>query len=146
MENVIQFMANYDGWVSIKKLKVDEKTDPRTIMEFLASLGTGIDSKIESNLRAIVDLGRVDAAIAEIQSGKGEGQIAEIIAQVNGRKVGSVIKELCEKPELQKNEQKELIGFCKVYAMKKALKEAGLMVDYTGVAIPGMKRLMKKKA
>jgi hypothetical protein len=29
--------------------------------------------------------------------------------------------------------------------MRKALTEAGLMVDYSGIAIPGMKRLQKKK-
>jgi len=144
MDETIQFIANYGSWKAIKKLKIEAATDERTVMEFLASLGTGIDRKIEENLRKIVDLERVDAAVAEIQ-GKGREAIAEIIADVSGRKVNSVINEICAKPELQKNEQKELIGFCKVYAMRKALKEAGLQVDYSGVQIPGMKRLQKKK-
>ena len=50
VDKVIQFIANYDDWVAVKKLKIEEKTDPRTIMEFLAGLGIGIDRKIEQNL------------------------------------------------------------------------------------------------
>lgn len=145
MEESIQFMANYEDWKSIKKLKIESATDSRTIIEFLASLETGIDRKIEDNLRKLVDLDKVDTAIVEIESGKGADAIAEIIAQVNSRKVSSVIKEICTKEEFQKNEQKELIGFCKVYAMRKALSNQELFVDYTNVEIPGMKRLMKKK-
>lgn len=145
MEESIQFMANYEDWKAIKKLKIEAATEPRTIMEFLASLGMGIDRKIADNLGKIVDLEKVDKAIEEIESGKGAQAIEEIITQVNSRKVNSVINEICAKEELQKNEQKELIGFCKVYAMRKALSNAGLFVDYANVEIPGMKRLMKKK-
>jgi hypothetical protein len=146
LEEGIQFIANYGDWKAIKKLKIESATDSRTIMEFLASLGTGIDRKIEDNLRKVVDLGKVDAAIKEIEAGKGKEAIAEIIAEVSGRRVNAAITEACSKPELQKNEQKELIGFCKVYALRKALGNAGLFVDYSNVEIPGMKRLMKKKA
>ena len=146
MDECIQFIANYEDWKSIKKLKIEAATDPMTIMEFLASVETGIDRKIESNLRKIVELDKVDAAIAELGLSKEKESIASAIADVNGRKVNSVIKEICTKPELQKNEQTELIGFCKVYAMRKALTETELFVDYTTVKIPGMKRLMKKKA
>lgn len=146
MDEVIQFIANYSDWKSIKKLKIEAATHPKTIMEFLASLETGIDRKIEYNLRKNVELNKVDAAIAELGLGKGKENVAAAIADVGGRKVNSVIKEICSKPELQKNEQNELIGFCKVYAMRKALNETGLFVDYTSVNIPGMKRMMKKKA
>lgn len=145
MEEGIQFVANYGEWKAIKKLKIEPATDSRMIMEFLASLETGIDRKIEENLRKIVDLTKVDAAIRELGLGKGGENVAIAIAEVGSRKVNSVITEVCTKPELQKNEQKELIGFCKVYAMRKALNETGLSVDYSSVKIPGMKRLMKKK-
>ena len=145
MEESIQFVANYSGWKAVKKLKVEQTTDSRTIMEFLASLETGIDRKIEENLRRLVELERVDAAISEIEAGKGREAVAEIIAEVSARKVNSVINEVCSKPELQKNEQKELIGFCRVYALRKTLSNAGLSVDYSSIEIPGMKSLMKKK-
>jgi len=145
MDEGIQFFANLGNWKAIKKLKVEPATDDRTVMEFLASLEMGIDRKIEENLRKIVELEKVDAAIAEISGGKGKEQVAEVISQVGSRKVNSVINEICTKPELQKNAQKELIGFCKVYAMNKALKEAGLNVDYSGIKIPGMKKPKEKK-
>jgi len=29
----IQFVANYGDWIAVKKLKIDEKMDARTIME-----------------------------------------------------------------------------------------------------------------
>jgi hypothetical protein len=144
MEKSIQFVANYDEWQAVKKQKIDEKTSPKTIMEFLASLGTSLDNKIEANLRKIVDLKKLDATINELKIGKTESEIAEILADVNSRKINSTINEICEKPELKPNEQKELKGFCKVYAMKTALKKCSLNVDYSCIEIPGMKRIMKK--
>jgi len=146
MDNTIQFIANYGGWVSIKKLKIEEKTDPRTIAEFLASLGTGIDGKIEANLGKIVDLKKLDSILGEVKTGKSEEEIASVLRELNTRNVSRTIKEITELPEFQANEKKELQGFCKVYAAKKMLKACGLNVDYSGVEIPGMKRLMKKKA
>jgi len=145
VEKVIQFIANYDEWKAVRKLKVDEKTDPRTVMEFLASLGTALDSKIEANLRRVIELDTLDSALAELQEGKGRELIAEVLAEINSRKISRVIKEICEKPELQKNEQRELIGFCRVYALKKALKKAGIDVEYSSIEIPGLKRLKKAK-
>jgi hypothetical protein len=145
VEEGIQLVANYGELKAVKKLKIEPATDSRAIMEFLASLETGIDRKIEENLCKIVDLAKVDAAIKELGLGKGGENAATAIAEVASRKVNSVITEVCSKPELQKNEQKELIGFCKVYALRKALNETGLSVDYCSVEIPGMKRLMKKK-
>ncbi len=145
MEKIIQFIANYDEWQAIKKLRVDEKTDPKMVMEFLASLGTSFDAKIEENLRKIVDLGKMDAALDEIQYGKSEEEIANALRTVNSRGVSAAIKEIVQKPELQKNEQRELEQFCRVYAFKKALKNCGLSIDYSSVEIPGMKRLQKRK-
>ena len=64
-EKFIQFVANYEDWVSVKKLKVEPGMEPRTVMEFLASLGTGIDKKVEENLRKCVALDKLDAALKE---------------------------------------------------------------------------------
>ena len=146
MDKQIQFIANYDNWVAIKKLKITEKTDPRSVMEFLAGLSMSFDRKIEDNLRKLVKLEKVDAVLKEeLSSGKGADNITKSLATVSGVKINRVINEICEIDGMQKNEKKELIDFCKVYAMKKALQECKLMVDYSGIAIPGMKRLKKKK-
>ncbi len=142
-EKYIQLVANYEDWVAIRKLKIEPATDPKTVMEFLASLGNSLDSKVEANMRKIVRLEKVDAAIAEL--GLGKKDVARALEEVNSRKVGSVIKEITEIPGLQKNERKEVEQFCRVYATKKALKECGLAVDYTEIKIPGMKKLKKAK-
>lgn len=146
MENGIMFVANYGDWKSVKKLTVTEKMDPRTIAEFLASLNTGVDIKVEENLAKLVDLKKVDDFLAEVLEGKGksEADIAAVVAALNGAKLGKVLNEICELPELQKGEQKELKEFCRVYAIRKGLIELGVMMDYSQIAIPGMKRLMKK--
>ncbi len=146
MEKVIQFISNYDDWVAVKKLKIEEKTDSRTIMEFLASLGMGIDGKVEANLGKIVELKKLDLAIDQIKAGKSEEEIAGAMKEVNTRNVSKIIGEITEREEFQANEKKELQGFCKVYAMRKVLKKCGLNIDYSSIEIPGMKRLTKKKA
>ena len=145
MDKTIQLIANYEEWQAVKKLTIDAKTVPRTVMEFLASLGTSIDGKIAANLGKIVDLKRIDAGLAEIQAGKGKEQIAEILAEISSRKINSIINEICEKPELQKNEQKELTQFCRIYALRKGLRQAGLDVEYSSIDIPGMRKSKKAK-
>jgi len=145
MEESIQFIANCQGWQAVKKLKVTEATAPKTVMEFLASLGTGIDRKVEENLGKIIELSKLDSAIREVL-GEEKKSIGEILEEINSRKINSVINSLSEKPELQKNEQKELAEFMKVYAMKKALKELKLKIDYSEIEIPGMRKIKKAKS
>jgi hypothetical protein len=146
-EKYIQFVANYDDWVSIKKLKIEQGMDPRTIMEFLASLTMSVDKKVEENLRKLVDLKQVDDAInAVFSGGKGAAAINEALAAVNSSKVNTAINAISAKEEWQKGEQKEIQDFCKVYAMRVALKKCNLAIDYSGIEIPGMKRVMKTKA
>ena len=144
MDKSIQFIANYDDWVSIKKLKIEEKTEPKTIMEFLASLGTGIDNKIALNLGKIVDIKKLDSVIKEVKLGKTEEEIASALKELNSRKISSAIKEITGLEKFQANEKKEMEQFCKVYAARKILAECGLMADYSNVDVPGMKRLQKK--
>ena len=146
MDQQIQFISNYSEWIAIKKLKITEKTNPRTVMEFLAGLTTSLDRKVEDNLRKLVALDKLDNVLnEELSEGKGVANIEKNLAAVSGRKVNSIINEICEIEGMQKNEKKELIDFCKVYAMKKALKEVKLMVDYSEIKIPGMGKSKKKK-
>lgn len=147
-EKYIQLVANYDGWVAIKKLKIEPSTDARTVMQFLASLGISIDKKVEDNLRKIVALDKLDAALKELTGGKKQENIALVLETVSSGKVNKVIKEICEIEGMQPREKSELTEFCKVYALKKALKESGLFIDYSTINlnIPGMKKSLLKKA
>lgn len=145
-DEYIQFVANYGEWKSIKKLKIEGKTDPRTIMEFLASLNTSLDKKMEANLARLVDLPVLQKALDEELAGigKGEAGIAKALGAISGARLGKTINAICEKPEWQKGEQEEIKGFCRALVCRKALKAANVMVDYSQIEIPGMKRLMKK--
>ncbi len=144
MEEAIQFIANTKGWVSIKKMKITEQTDPRSIMEFLASLGTGIDRKVEDSLGKITEIEKLNSVLDEILGETGKDSAA-IIREVNGRKVNAVVNELTEKPEWQKGEKTEVGEFLKVYAMRKALKTIKIRVDYSEIKIPGMRKAKKAK-
>lgn len=145
MDDTIQFIANYRDWVAVKKLKIEEKTDPMMIAEFLASLSNSFDRKIGENLGKIVKLENVDAVLTE-ELGKVRGAegIAKALSVVAGTKMNKAINEITGALELQKKEKQEVIDFCKVYAMRKALKQAGLMVDYSEIEIPGMKKPKSK--
>ena len=142
-EESIQFIANTKGWTSIKKMKVTPATDPRAFLEFLASLNTGIDRKVEEFLGRIVDLNKVDKVLSELFEGKAKPE--EIIQKVNGSTINKVVSELTTSLKLQPGEQKEIAEFLKVYAMRKALKQNKIRVDYSEIDIPGMKRLKKGK-
>ena len=144
MEGQIQFIANYEDWKVIKKITITNITEPLVIAEFLASLTYSTDGKIESNLRKVVELEKVDAAIKELSLGKGDSTKA--IEEVNSRKVGKVINEICKLPTFSGPVTKELIGLCKIYATKKVLKECGILVNYSEAEIPTLKRAKKAKA
>ena len=63
---------------------------------------------------------------------------------VTKRNISSIIKEITNLPGLQKNEIKELNEFCKVYAIRRILKNCTLMIDYSEIKIPGMRKTKKK--
>jgi D-ribose pyranose/furanose isomerase RbsD len=139
----IQLIANYADWKAIKKITITEKTDPKTVAEFLASLTISVDNKIEYNLKKIIELDKIDKAIEEV--GIEKKDVAKAIEEVNSRKISKIINEITSLDSLQKNEQKELQQFCKAYAMRKTLQKAGIIIDYSEIDIPGLKRLKKIK-
>lgn len=142
LEGSIQLVANYFDWKVVKKQTITDKTDPLTVAEFLASLTNSVDGKVEFNLKKKVDLDKLDKALTELNLVKGDAVRA--MEEINTRAVSKVINEISQIPSLQKNQQKEVADFCRVYATRKALKSCGLMIDYTQIEIPGMGRLKKK--
>ena len=144
MEGSIQLVANYDDWKAIRKQTITEKTDPLVVMEFLAGLTNSVDAKVESNLKKILALDKLDSAINSL--GLTKGDAVRAMEEINSRNISKVINEITALDKYQKNQQKELADFCKVYATRKCLKACGLMIDYTQIEIPGMGRLKKTKA
>jgi hypothetical protein len=144
MEGQIQFIANYEDWKVIKKITITSITEPLVIAEFLASLTYSTDEKIESNLRKTVELEKVDKAIKELVLGKGDSTRA--IEEVNSRQIGKVINEICKLEKFNGPTQKELTQLCKIYAIKKVLKECGILSSYHEADISTLKRAKKAKA
>ena len=144
VEGQIQFIANYEDWRVIKKITITSITEPLVIAEFLASLTYSTDGKIESNLRKVVELEKVDNAIKTLALGKGDSTRA--IEEVNSKQVGKVINDICKLEKFSGPVQKELIQLCKIYATKKVLKECGILVNYSEADISTLKRAKKASA
>ena len=131
MDKVIQFIANYDEWQAVRKIKITEKTTPKDIMEFLSMLTVSVDNKIEQQLRMIVELNKVDSFIKEnIEKGKSIELIAKALNLLESRNFSKLLNELTGKIE-NKNDQKEIKSFIKLYAIRKTLNMLGLNVDYS---------------
>jgi hypothetical protein len=144
MEEGIQLIANYDDWKAIKKITITSATQPLSIAEFLASLTYSTDDKIAENLAKTVELSKVDAALDSLNLGKGDA--GEAVKEVSTRAVSKVINEICKLSQFSGPQQKELIGLCKIYAIKKALKACGIMSAYHEAELPNLKRAKKAKA
>ena len=144
MEEGIQLIANYEDWKAIKKITITSITEPLVIAEFLASLVYSTDEKIAENLAKTVELSKVDTALAELELGKGDA--GKALAEVNSRAVSKVINEICKLDKFSGPQQKELIGLCKIYAVKKALKACGIMSAYHEAELPNLKRVKKAAA
>jgi len=148
MDEGIQFVAKMGDWLAVKKLKVEEKTDPLTVLEFLAGLSVSFDFKIREYIGKEVDVKRIESAVDEELEGiaRGAKGIDEALAKVKGLKIGKIINELCGAKGWQPKQTKELKEFCKVYALRYAFVKAGLKVDYSSIDTPAIKAARKKAA
>lgn len=142
----IQFIAKMGNWVAVRKLSVEEKTEPLMVMEFIAGLSVSFDRKIEEFLAKEVEIEKLNTAIDEELEGikKGARGVSEVLAKIGGAKLGRVINELCDSKARQPKEKKELKEFCKIFALRKAFRKLGLKVDYSTIETPAIKAAMKK--
>jgi len=53
-EESIQFIANFDKFISIKKLTIDKDVSPRDIIEFLTSVQSTTNQKIKDYICKIL--------------------------------------------------------------------------------------------
>jgi len=146
MDEVIQFVANYGEWRSIRKMKVTDQTPPLRIIEFLATLTYSIDSKIEENLSKIGSLDQVNAFLDEnVDEGRGEQEIAKALRALQSTAFGKLVKEISEGFEGSKPEKKEIASIIRIYATRKALGKVKLFVDFSQAEVKDIKKSEKKK-
>ncbi|QQR93044.1 MAG: DUF2666 family protein [Candidatus Iainarchaeum archaeon] len=133
----IQFIANYPAWQCIKKFAVTEQTDPKTVGEFFVSYSISIENRLEKYLSQSVDMQKVKELIAAAPTGKTAGDIPSFLQYVSSSTLEQRAHTIGKNPHMGK--------IVHAYIVRTLFKQNGLMGDYSGVEIPGLKRLMKKK-
>lgn len=136
-------MANYSGWVAVKKITVEKNTRPIDIALFLAGLNETFDRKVEDNLRKVMDLKALDAHLEQViaKGKKSSDDVARALAEINSSATNKIVNEMVAgasvvKPEgvtgkTLKKEEEALKELVKVYATKKALNALDLRVNYS---------------
>lgn len=133
----IQLIANYPNWKCIKKFTISELSDPKTVGEFFVSYSISLDNRLEKYLSQIVNMEKVKEIIASAPTAKMAGEVPALLQYIASPSVQQKTHALGKTPL-----QGKLIH---TYVIRSLFKQNGLMGDYTGVEIPGLKRLMKKK-
>jgi len=79
----IVFSANYNDWISVKKMSIEEGVPNYEVVAMLASIRETIDRKAFQ--LGGVDTTKIDAKVAELAKGrrKAYGTISEILAGLN---------------------------------------------------------------
>ncbi len=131
MEDTIQFIAKHGNWVVVKKTKPHENS-PLENSLFLSSVLSTIYDKLEEYLHEAFDLSELDKVVEEIVRGKraSANVIGEVVSAANGPKVSKIINKLVEGLDLQKKEREAVKTLLKAYALRKALLNLKLKVDY----------------
>lgn len=132
MEDTIQFIAKHGDWVVVKKTKPHENSPLENAL-FLSSVLATIYGRLEDYLHEAFDLSELDRTVEEIVKGKraSANTIGEVISAVNGPKVSKIINGLIEGLDLQKKEKEAVKSLLKAYALRKALMDLKLKVDYS---------------
>ncbi len=142
----IQLIANYPGWKAIKKMTLHEKSGPRTFIEFLGSYSVSMDKKMEQYLGEVVDLKKVDAALAKGPAGKTAADLEKLAFFLGSTQFAHEMDSIVASSKRTGENNEKLGGLVRVYAYRRALEPCKLFVLYSQVEIPGLKRLLKKKA
>lgn len=112
----ILFDAEVGKWVCIKKLSVDENTEPVEIAAALFSIGESINKKVWDFLKQEFDLEKVDEYVKElVGQGRTSGKkIEEVFAKINSPTTGKFLKTITPTKK-----GREIL---KIYITRKALE------------------------
>lgn len=144
VDGKIQLIANYDSWKAVKKMVTHEKSLPRTTMEFLGSFSVSMENKLESYLKQVVDMKKMDELIKQAPQGKTAGDLEKISAYYASDAVSHAIDSLAKTGK--GIEPIKLSIILRVYLARKLVEPTKQFALYAQVEIPGLKRLLKKKA
>lgn len=146
MAGKITMISNNVQWSCVKKMSMLEETSPRTIMEFMGSFSVSMDNKMEHYLGKIVDLKKMGTFLDSSPSGKSAGELESVFRFLAGSELTKNIEQLVANSNISMSEKEKLVKLLHVYAVRCVLEKCKVFVKYAQVDIPGLKRLLKKKA
>lgn len=141
----IQFIANYDAWKCVKKFTITELTDPKTVCEFFVSYSISLDNRMEKYLAQVVDISKIQALISSAPAGKTAQEVPGILQYVASPALAQKCHAIASTSKAEKSQHVLLGKLVHAHVVRVILKQNGMAGDYSEVAIPGLKRLMKKK-
>ncbi len=140
-EESIQFIANFDKFVSIKKLTIDKEVGPKEVIEFLTSVQFSTSQKIKDYIKKICDISNFEEKTNFLFS----LEVGNFIEEVNSKQTKKIIKEFIPK-EMEKKELKDAyIELFKVYLIEKYSVDKKMVFGAHHIVFPSNKKLMKKK-
>ncbi|WP_457753193.1 DUF2666 family protein [Thermococcus sp.] len=126
-EDHINFTAKHGGWIVVKRLIIDEKTELADVARLLASINETITSKLP--IYAKIDLKGIDEWFAGIKKAKSDVEIK------------TVVDKYLHFPA-HRYAPSEFEKHAKIYALRKMLEKVGLSLD---VPAKPLEKYLEKK-
>ena len=140
-EESIQFIANFDKFVSIKKLTLDKEVGPKEVIEFLTSVQFTTSQKIKDYVGKIIDVKSFDEKTKKLYT----QNLGQFLEEVNSNVTKKIIKDFVP-ADIEKKETKDAyIELLKVYLIEKYANEKKIVIGAHHIVFPANKKLMKKK-
>ncbi|MFA5746279.1 MAG: DUF2666 family protein [archaeon] len=140
-EESIQFIANFDKFVSIKKLTIDKDVLPTHVIEFLASVEFSTSQKIKDYLGKICDIKKFEEKTKSLMA----LEIGKFIEEVNSNGTKKIIKDFLPSDMDKKEIKDAYTELFKVYLIEKYAIEKGVSFAAHHIVFPANKKLMKVK-
>jgi hypothetical protein len=135
----VQLIANYPEWKCVKKFRVEETTNRRTVAELVTSYCITLDLRFEEYLHSH---GKIDMLDSVLQKAPDKSaSLNEMMTFLKSEEVNAAVQKTAATGGFS-----EYAGVLHAYAIRKVLKTRGLIVDYTQIkSLPGWKRVVGKR-
>ncbi len=139
-EEQIQFVANLGNFVSVKKLKIENKVTKEDVVEFLASIQFTCNQKITEYLEKIVDCNK----LLEQTNDLFNLELNDFYNTINSAKIKKTIASVIP-GHIEKKQKDAYVDAMRVFLLNKYCAEKSLIFGYNQVVFPSKKKIMKKK-
>lgn len=137
----IQFIANFDKFVSIKKLTIDKDVKLTDVIEFLTSIQYSTSLKIKDYIEKIIDVKKFEEKTKPLFS----LNVGQFLEEVNSRATKKILNEFVPLEKEKKDEKDAYVELLKVYLIDKYAIEKKITISAHHIVFPSNKKLMKNK-